>query len=138
VAPAPGVLYVANGPPHGVIHLPKGSVTEYSVTSGSLLKTITHGINDPYSLAIDGSGNLYVANVNGHNVAVYAPGGTVPTRVITKGATSPRALTFSNGGELYVANVYQDTVSVYDPGSNTPRLTIHVPYKDPASIVIGK
>lgn len=138
LALAPGVLYVANGPPHGVVHLPYGSVTVYALGSGTLLRTITKGINSPYSLAIDTSGNLYVANVNGHNVSMYAPGGLVPTRTITKGATSPRALAFSAGGDLYVANVYENTVSIYDPGSDIPRLTIDVPYKDPASIVIGR
>ena len=137
LALAPGVLYVANAPHHQNKNLPHGSVTVYDLSTDTLVRTITDGIRTPDALALDSAGNLYVANLNGHNVTVYPPGGSSPSRVISKGATSPKALVFGAQGDLYVANVYQNTVSAYAPGASTPRLTINVPYSDPVSIALS-
>ena len=85
-------LYVANAPPKNSKHLPSGSITVYPLGSFYPYHTITAGIHTPDALAVDSAGNLYVANLNGHDVSVYAPGGSVPIRTITDGASSPRAL----------------------------------------------
>lgn len=138
IAIAPGVLYVANYPPHlNSRKLPHGDVTVYDLRTNRLLRTITDGINAPMSLALDTAGNLYVANSVGRDVSVYAPGVASPVRVITKGATSPRGLLFGAKGDLYVANVKDDTVSAYYPGESTPRMTIHVPYPNPVALALS-
>jgi DNA-binding beta-propeller fold protein YncE len=50
-------------------------VTVYAPGSKSVLRTISQGLNDPGALAFDGSGNLYVANITGNAVTVYATEG---------------------------------------------------------------
>jgi DNA-binding beta-propeller fold protein YncE len=83
-----------------------------------VLRSITQGINFAYGLAVDLSGNLYVANRMGHsNVAVYAPGTSTPALTITQGVEKPSQLQFDPAGELNVLNVTD--VTVYAPESGT-------------------
>ena len=50
-----------------------GNVTVYGSGRKTVLRTIARGVNQPYSLAFDNSGNLCVANL-AHSGQVYAPG----------------------------------------------------------------
>ena len=129
-------LYVANGPPKGVGKLPYGSVTVYPLGATSPSLTITQGIHTPAALAFDSSGNLYVANLNGHSVSVYPPNGAQPIRVISDGAKSPKALAIGTQGDLYVANLYQNSVSVYAPSATKPKLTIATGLDTPNAIAL--
>jgi sugar lactone lactonase YvrE len=87
-----------------------------------LLRKITDGIDDPVSLALDSSGNLYVGNYQADTVTVYAPGSSSPLRTISSGVLFAFALAFDSSGNLYVANY--DTVTVYEAGTSTLLLTI--------------
>jgi sugar lactone lactonase YvrE len=131
-----GQLYVADAPSKRSKH-PNGSISVYPLGLIYPYQTITEGIHTPDALAVDGSGNLYVANLNGHNVTVYAPGGNVPIRTITDGVSSPRALAIGPQGNLYVANVYQSTISVYKPGTTSPSLTIKEGLNAPIALALN-
>ena len=61
--------------------------------SGAPIATIANGINDPLSLTLDKSGNLFVANHGTNSVTEYAApytGGPVAT--ITNGVLDPVSL----------------------------------------------
>jgi sugar lactone lactonase YvrE len=111
-------LYVANAAIRDL-----GSVNVYDAASKKLLYTITDGINDPVSMAVDAVGNLYVANRKGKNVAVYAPGTTKPALTITQGMAKPYRLSFDPAGELNVVGA--NDVTVYDAASGTLLRTIN-------------
>lgn len=89
------------------------------------------GIALPTGVAIDGSGNLYVANVSTSggtgSITVYAPnanGDALPIRTITGPntllATRPAAIALDAGGNLYSANpiINAESVTIYAPGAN--------------------
>ena len=81
-------LYVANGPPGTEI---PGSITVYA-PGGTLLRTITQGINAPDALALDPDGYLYVANAYANTVTVYAPGTTSVSQTLSNGVSYPISL----------------------------------------------
>ncbi len=62
-----------------------GTVT--SANGYAYVKSITTtGLNGPQACAIDGSGNLWVANSNGNNIAIINPGATTPVVTIVAGS----------------------------------------------------
>ena len=75
-------------------------------------------------MALDASGNLYVANILNNTVSKFAPGSTTPTATLT-GLQNPQALAFDGSGNLYVANVYGNSVSEFAAGSTTPTATLN-------------
>ena len=133
---AEGRIFVANeGAPGST-----GSVTEYTVRgSGNVrpILTISRGVNQPYGLAFDASGNLWVANNNSNTVVEYkkselAKASPAPSVIISsspdQALNGPSGLAFDSSGNLWVANNGPNTVIEYTKaelsgsGSPAPRV----------------
>jgi sugar lactone lactonase YvrE len=97
------------------------SIAVYAPSSRKLVRTITDGVNWPYCLATDASGNLYVGNGKTNSITVYPPGGKSPLRTITQGVLDPAALALDSKSNLYVANLIADSVTVYSPDGSLLR-----------------
>jgi len=124
-----------------VTNLSGDSVTVYPVgTSGNASPTqfisgSNTGLTNPYAIAVDSSGNIYVANGIGGpvytgTVTVYAAGSTgnvAPTAVIEgpeTGLYAPEGIALNPlNGDIYVTNAAggpsgNGSITFYSPGSN--------------------
>jgi hypothetical protein len=114
---AGGVLYVANILPYqqGVTG---GSISVFDTLHGNaVLPTITNAaLDNPWGLAIDGAGKLYVTNENGASIVPIFDTlhGNAPLLPITgNGLVAPEGIALDARGRLYVGNA-NATVSVFD------------------------
>ena len=122
---ATSVLYVADSVNNGVFLFNAASL------GSPMLGSITSGVSEPSSLAVDKSGNLYVANEGNRNVTEYAYGATSPSRTITlSGAGVPEALAVTPGGQLVVGYGgvagQNGTLAFFDKGKSKPARTVSI------------
>lgn len=129
---ASGNLYVANCPTAAApvvctgnyyIQSGDGSVVVYPRGKKIPSYRITNGVDAPRSIAIDSSGNLYVANIGDDDIAVYPVGAITPAYSIWLGlfdAVLPTSLVFDNDKNLYVAVCSFDRICVFPPKSASP------------------
>jgi hypothetical protein len=92
---------------------------------------ITKGVENPTTLSLDGSGNLYVGNStasNEGNVSVYAPKSVQPQRILGGIVGVPKGLAADAAGRLTVIAQYRSgccelegTGAIYAAGATTPR-----------------
>jgi hypothetical protein len=80
--------------------------------------TITKGINEPLGEFYDGKGNLYVANVYGHNVTEYNRKRKL-TFTYSAQLSGPEGVTVDASGNVYAAD-FHGAVVEYPQRSNTP------------------
>ncbi len=101
-----------------------GAVNEYAPhsTSGTTLAAqISWAAGD----AVDGSGNLVVADQGSAQVEIFAPGASSPSRVITQGLEDPFRIAFDKTFKhLYVADPEANALFVYDYATGTLTNTI--------------
>jgi hypothetical protein len=88
-------IYVAN--------LGTNSVDIFSST-GKPAGSLT-GLKNPSDLAVDGKGNLYVANEGAQNILVFAPGTTTPKATLNDTGNDPTGVTVDPQGNVFVANI---------------------------------
>jgi hypothetical protein len=113
------------------------SITVYAAgASGNATPTATivgsnTGLNSPRGIALDGAGNIYVANGGGITVyAAGASGNATPTATITgsnTGLNGPFGIALDGAGNIYVANETGNSITVYAAGASgnaTPTATI--------------
>src|SRR6266581_2308108 len=130
-------LYVAN-------EVFGSSITVYAAgASGNATPTATiaggnTGLDFPAGIALDGAGNIYVANSGGNitvdgSITVYAAGASgnaTPTATIAGGNTGlsiPQGIALDGTGNIYVANIHNNSMPVDAAGASgnaTPTATI--------------
>ncbi len=137
-------LYVLNCP--NCVHYnhqsrDQGSVSVYPAGKSAPSRTITIGIHNPISAALNRDDTLYVANCTtegdphictanyynapgGGTVTVYPSGADKPKSTITNGIDAPRTIAVDSSGRLYVANLGDSEIAVYDSGATTPSYDI--------------
>ncbi len=135
VADSAGNLYIADAGNnrvrkvdiHGMISTIAGTGQPGSL--GDNGPAIQAQLNGPLDVAIDGSGNLFVAEYNGHRVREITPGGTITT-VAGNGALRfggdngpataasiafPSAIEVAADGSIYIADTFNQRVRLVSP-----------------------
>jgi len=123
-----GNLYVADGHNNVIrkIVLSSGTVSTYAGTGAAGLNNgslSTATFNDPYGLALDGNGNIYVADILNNSIRkISVSAGTVSTfagtgtQGLTNGPAAsatfyyPLECIFDSGGNLYVSDTYNNVI----------------------------
>jgi hypothetical protein len=118
-----GKMYVANGPADDNPNRNVGLVLVYPRNGVRPERTISNGVHQPVSIAVDvTAGTLYVGNGNG-NVIVYAAGKSAPSYEL--GAKLADSLALDSHGDVYVGDFAQPgSVSEYARGSRKPMRTM--------------
>jgi sugar lactone lactonase YvrE len=140
-----GNLYVADQQNSRVLYYPAGSTTatrvygqmgSFTGGAGNNGGISANSLNAPYGLALDSSGDLYVADFGNYRVLYYPSGSTTATRVYGQGGSFttntannggisanslnlPNAVVLDSNGNLYVADQSNNRVLFYPSGSTT-------------------
>lgn len=128
-------IYVANWYVKGYSE----SITVYAAGSSGDVAPVQEitgsktGLKEVLGISVDGSLNIYAANVSPASIEVYAAGATgnaAPIRIIS-GAntklTSPFGVAATAKGEVWVANFFSSVIALFATGANgnvKPKLTI--------------
>jgi len=109
------------------------TVQEFSA-SGVLLQTLDNGINTPTSLAVDSSGNIYVANTGNDTVEEFSASGALVQTINSGAGSSPGSVAVDLSGDVWVGNQGNNTVQEFSPngsllqtlsnGINNPSLAV--------------
>jgi hypothetical protein len=118
-----GKMYVANGPADDNPNRNAGLVLVYPRNGVRPERTISNGVHQPVSIAVDvTAGTLYVGNGNG-NVIVYDAGKSAPSYELS--AKLANSLALDSHGDVYVGDFAQPgSVSEYARGSRKPMRTM--------------
>ncbi len=105
-------LYVARGP---------GYLYKETYSGGTYTQTnLGSGLNNPSGVAVDGLGNVYIADTNNNRIAeeVNSPGGYAQTFPFT-GLNGPFAVAVDGAGNVYIGNGGQLLKETYSGGNYT-------------------
>jgi sugar lactone lactonase YvrE len=111
-------LYVTYGTSDSGNHLVEEFISSGPTGINTDAGTITNDLNTPSGIALDASGNLYVADTNSGTVTEFSPSGT-NLGVLISGLTQPADLAVDEFGNLYVAsNDNNGTITELSPGGS--------------------
>ena len=120
---ANGSLYVANsGSNQILVYAVQTSGSTGAVTGMTLSGTITADLNDPVRLALDTSGNLFVANLGNNTVTAYnTTQGNVEIQSVFSGPllkgtiNRPLGVAVDSKDNVYVSDNAANAISIFQP-----------------------
>jgi hypothetical protein len=117
---AGGLIYASSWGGNTVNYYDKGTGPNNPI-AGSL----SGSFSNPWGMAVDKSGDLYVANAEDQNVLVYAKGSTSPTTTLTDPNGFPCDVAVGSDGTVFVANGSgpigaSGNVLIYTSGNTRP------------------
>ncbi|HET6276806.1 MAG TPA: hypothetical protein VFE16_12820 [Candidatus Cybelea sp.] len=123
---APLYVYVSNRTAQGASEL---LVYGAGTQNPAPIRTVKKNLVNVAGIAVDSSGNVYVANGSGANVLEYAPGAASVLETYSQGLANPTDVAVANG-TLYVAdsgnaaNGHIQQIIEYPVGNGTPSLGV--------------
>jgi len=93
------------------------SLSKFSSTGTAISPSTGYtggGLNAPYSIAIDGSGNTWIANIDGASVSKFSTTGTAlssSSGYTGAGLDSPKSIAIDSSGNAWIANDNGNNVS---------------------------
>ena len=99
--------------------------------AGGTVKTLGSGFYSPYGVAVDGSGNVYVADSYNNAVKeIVAAGGYTTVNTLGSGFLHPRGVAVDGSGNVFVADSRNNAVKeIVAAGGYT---TVHILVADSA------
>lgn len=108
-----------------------GRIRKMNISTGAVTTLVT-GLLGPSGVAVDGSGNVYVAETSNHVIKVFNAGGTLTSTIGTLGTSglnngtlttstfsTPVGVAVNSAGTLiYVTDTFNDVVRRVDIGGN--------------------
>jgi len=88
------------------------------VAAGPLTPLITSGLGNPQGVAVDNSGNVYVADSDNNDVVEWQPASNTSGLPVT-GLDNPLGVAVDPAGNVYVANAGYDDVLEWQAANNT-------------------
>ena len=111
---AGAVLLIASGAPaQNLFEADWSSGNIYEFTPGGARSTFASGLSEPYGLAFNSAGDLFVATWGG-TIYEFTPGGAQST--FASGLNGPIGLAFNGAGDLFVANYDGKSITEITPG----------------------
>jgi streptogramin lyase len=96
------------------------SLSEFSSTGVANAKSpfTGGGLNGPYAVAVDTSGNIWVTNSEGNSISEFSSSGTAispaTTGYIGGGLSSPSAIAIDGSSNVWIANELGNSISEFN------------------------
>jgi hypothetical protein len=117
----------------------KGSITIYKAGAIKPSMTITEGLVNPYSVAVDSKGNLFATNLDSNSIVGYRAGAKSPFETIDFSSYGEAGgLATDQNNNLWIANPFGDQVDEIPAGSSTPQNAGLSGLNGPADVSVGQ
>jgi DNA-binding beta-propeller fold protein YncE len=89
------------------------------VAAQGLTPLVSAGLGSPEGLAVDGAGNVYIADQANNAVKEYQPASQTVTNLVSTGLNAPSGVAVDWAGNVYIADQANNAVKEYQPASQT-------------------
>ena len=86
-----------------------------AVPLATMTTLIPQGLNLPFGLAVDGSGNVYIADTGHNAIQEWFAATQQVTTLVATGLNGPHGIALDAQGNLYIADAYDNAVKKWAP-----------------------
>jgi DNA-binding beta-propeller fold protein YncE len=110
-----------------------GSTYVSAATLGTLASS---GLNQPTSAAVDGAGNVYIADTGNNAIKEWIAASNAVTTLVSSGLSSPRGVAVDGAGNVYITDPGHSAIKEWIAASNTVTTLISSGLNQPSGVAV--
>jgi len=108
------------------------------VTNATTL--VSSGLSNPYGVAVDGAGNVYIADVQNSAIKKWIEASNIVTTLVSSGLIYPRGVAVDGTGNVYIADTLHNAIKEWNvANSNVTTLVLSnatTPLSSPRGVAV--
>jgi DNA-binding beta-propeller fold protein YncE len=84
-----------------------------------MVSLVSNSLNQPYGVAVDGAGNVYIADTGNNALKEWTPTSQTVTTLLASGLSAPTYLALNAAGDVYVSDTGDSAVQMWSPTHQT-------------------
>ena len=89
------------------------------VAAGSTTTLVSSGLNQPVGVAVDGTGNVYIADTSNSAIKQWTAASNTVTTLVSSGLNYPFGVAVDGAGNVYIADYVSQTIKQWTAANHT-------------------
>jgi DNA-binding beta-propeller fold protein YncE len=89
------------------------------VAAGQLTTLVSSGLSYPTGLAVDGQGNVYIADASNNTIKEWSAASNTVTTLVSSGLSGPGGVAVDGEGNVYIADTTNNAIKEWSAVNNT-------------------
>jgi DNA-binding beta-propeller fold protein YncE len=102
----------------------------------SISSVVSSGLNLPHGVAVDPSGNVYIADTFNNAIEEFVPSSNTVTTLVATGLNNPSGVAVDASGNVYIANTFNNTIEELVRSSNTLTTLVSSGLNNPYGVAV--
>jgi sugar lactone lactonase YvrE len=108
------------------------------VAANPVVPLVSTGLNQPYDVAVDGSGNVYIADTYNSAIKKWSAANNAVTTLVSTGLDQPFGVTVDGSGNVYIADSYNNAIKEWSVTNNTVTTLVSTGLNLPAGVAMDR
>ena len=103
---------------------------------GPLVTLVSAGVSAPSGVAVDGSGNVYIADTQNGAIEEWSAATQQVTPLVSGGLSQPLAVAVDGSGNVYIADTGNNAIKEWSPATPTNVVTLVTGLAGPSGVAV--
>ena len=104
--------------------------------SAGTVPLVSTGLNGPYGVAVDGSGNVYMADKSNNTVKKWNASTQAVTTLVSSGLSYPTGVAVDGAGNVYIADTLNNAIKEWNASTQTVTTLVSSGLYDPEGVAV--
>jgi sugar lactone lactonase YvrE len=101
-----------------------------------LITLASSGLNGPYGVAVDGSGNVYIADSQNSVIREWNASTQLMTTLVSSGLNDPSGVAVDNSGNVYIADTVNNAIKEWSASTQQVTTLVSSGLNGPSSVAV--
>ncbi len=106
------------------------------VAANPLTALVSSGLSGPYGVAVDGSGNVYIADTGNNAIKEWTATNNTVTDLVSVGLNRPAGVAVDGAGNVYISDTFNNAIKKWTAANNTVTTLVSSGLGEPGGVAV--